>query len=282
MDGRSRQLEISLQPTFRWGGRRVGAGRKPGPAPHDPHRRRPALSPRHPVLVTLKVRRGLPSLRSVALVRELERSFTRACDRGDFRLVHYSIQGDHVHALVEAESCRALSRGMKALGSRLARAVNRVFRRRGRVLTARFHLRVLRTPREVRNALAYVLLNARRHAAKSGRALLGHVRIDPASSGSGFDGWKDRAPARPATVAAAVAAARTWLLRVGWRQHGLIDPSELPGRPYRGRARPGRPQPRAPAAPPGPSRSGPRRGGARCGARPPPPGPGRRARCRTG
>ena len=67
--------------------------------------------------------------------------------------------------IVEAKDRDALGRGMKSIGSRLARAVNRVFKRAGPVLADRYHVRVLRTPREVRNALAYVLLNARRHAA---------------------------------------------------------------------------------------------------------------------
>jgi REP element-mobilizing transposase RayT len=226
---KARQLGLSLPPVFRWGGHREGARRKPGSGPRDPHRKRPALAARHPAFVTLKVRRGLPSLRLVALVRELERSFARACDRGEFRLVEYSIQTDHVHALVEAESREALARGMKAIGARLARAVNRIFRRRGPVLAARFHLRVLRSPREVRNALAYVLLNARRHAAKRGRARVAAVRIDPASSGAWFDGWRCGTP-RPPERASPVALARTWLLRVGWRRHGLIDPGEVPGR----------------------------------------------------
>ncbi|MBM4265261.1 MAG: hypothetical protein FJ144_01390 [Deltaproteobacteria bacterium] len=79
-----------------------------------------------------------------------------ACERGDFRVLHYSLQRDHVHLLVEAESRSALARGMKSIGARLARAVNRVFRLRGAVLDGRHHLRVLRTPREVRSALACV------------------------------------------------------------------------------------------------------------------------------
>jgi REP element-mobilizing transposase RayT len=222
------QLGLPLRPAFRWGGRREGAGRKRGLGPRDPRRRRPALAARHPALVTLKVRRGLPSLRSVVLVRELERRLREIRERSGFRLVHYSIQADHVHALVEADSRDALSRGMKALGSRVARAANRVFRRRGAVLAARFHMRVLRTPREVRNALAYALLNARRHAAKLGRAVAAFPTIDPASSGAWFDGWSDRAP-QPPERAGPVAVARTWLLRVGWRRHGLIDPAEIPG-----------------------------------------------------
>ena len=121
--------------------------------------------------MTLKVSAGIPSLRTVDLVREIERSFAVGCERDDFRLVHYSLQGNHAHLIVEADDEAALGRGMKALGSRIARAVNRVFRRSGPVLADRYHVRVLRTPREVRNALAYVLLNSRRHAAKAGRAV---------------------------------------------------------------------------------------------------------------
>jgi REP element-mobilizing transposase RayT len=174
----------------------------------------------------VKVRPDVPSLRTVRLVRELERSFSAACDRGDFRLVHYSLQGNHAHLLVEAADSEALARGMGAIGSRLARAVNRVFGRRGRVLVERFHLRVLRTPREVRRALAYVLLNAQRHA----RRVLRAVGLDPASSARWFDGWRrvPRTGGAGGSDPAPVARARTWLLDKGWWRHGLLDPAERP------------------------------------------------------
>jgi REP-associated tyrosine transposase len=161
-------------------------------------------------------------------VRELERSFATSCERGDFRLAHYSIQGNHAHLIVEADDRAALGRGMKALGARLARAVNRVFRRSGAVLADRYHVRVLRTPREVRNALAYVLLNSRRHAAKAGRALSRALRIDPASSGCWFDGWSRSAASTTGTPS--VSLPRTWLLSIGWKRYGLLEPSEIPGR----------------------------------------------------
>jgi REP element-mobilizing transposase RayT len=225
---RHRQTELPLRPPSSWGGRRAGAGRKPGLRRRDPHRRRRPLAARHPCHVTLKVRSDVPSLRCVRLVRELERSWREACERGRFRLVHYSIQRDHAHLIVEAIDARALASGMKSLGSRLARAVNRVFGHRGLVLVDRFHLHVLRTPREVRNAIAYVLLNARRHAAKLGQRLSKASRIDPASSGRWFDGWRLPVPTPAARDRPAVAEARSWLLRAGWRRWGLIDPSEVP------------------------------------------------------
>jgi hypothetical protein len=161
----------------------------------------------------------------VRLVREVERSFARSCERDGFRLVHYSLQGNHAHLIVEAENREVLGRGMKAIGSRLARAANRVFGRTGQVLADRYHVRVLRTPREVRNALAYVLLNARKHAARARRAP--SRAIDPASSGRWFEGWThttakpDRAPP--------VAKPRSWLLTVGWKRNGLLNPEAIPG-----------------------------------------------------
>ena len=99
----------------------------------------------------------------------------------------------------------------------------------------RYHARLLRTPREVRNALRYVLLNARHHAAIAARKArqVVEVVLDPASSAKWFDGWKARSRTVPSAEESAadriprpVARARTWLLTVGWRRHGLLDPAD--------------------------------------------------------
>jgi len=227
MTMRSRQLQLDLDAKTRWGGARAGAGRKPEEVRRDPHRRRAPLASRHPCHVTLKVEKDVPSLRSARLVTELECSWRESRERGRFRLVHYSVQNDHVHMIVEATSARDLACGLKAIAARFARGVNRVFHRTGRVLADRCHVHVLQTPREVRNAIAYVLLNARRHLAKSGYALPRVARVDPASSGRWFNGWQTGRP--PSTDLPAVAAPRTWLLNVGWRRRGLIDTAEVPG-----------------------------------------------------
>lgn len=185
----------------------------------------------------------VPSLRIAKVVASIARTFADGCSRPGFRLVHYSLQGNHAHLIVEAQNREAIGRGMKAIGARLALAVNRVTEHSGRVLADRYHMRLLRTPREVRNALRYVLLNARHHVkklrdrlARSRNAVEAHVRLDPASSAEWFDGWKPgymaapNAPERSAAgVKPPVARARTWLLTVGWRRHGLLDPAEVPG-----------------------------------------------------
>ncbi len=232
MPRRSSQLALSLPPARRWGGRRSGAGRKAGANPGLPHASRECFGRALPAHVTLRLRPDLPSLRTVRIVRQIEYAFAAGCVRPGFRLVHYSLQGNHAHLIVEARARDALGRGMMAVAARLARAVNHVTGRTGRVLADRYHLRLLATPREVRNALRYVLLNARRHAAAARAAVATVVRLDPASSARWFDGWKracrfnreNGVHERPP-----VARARTWLLTVGWRRHGLLDPADVPG-----------------------------------------------------
>ncbi len=224
------QLALPLTATRRWGGRRPGSGPKPGPRPAMRHVSRARFRQTLPAHVTLRLLPGLPSLRTVRLVHEIERSFASACERGAFQLVHYSLQGNHAHLIVEAHDREALGRGMMAVASRLARAVNRVAGRSGRVLADRYHLRLLPTPREVRSALRYVLLNARRHMGAAQKTVGRGLRLDPASSGRWFDGWRRQPPIEiTAPAATAVARARTWLLRIGWRRHGLLDPADVPG-----------------------------------------------------
>jgi REP element-mobilizing transposase RayT len=212
-----------------WGGPREGAGRKPSSRrPPVHHVRRGPVPGRAPAHVTLRVCRGVPSLRSRRFLRVFRSSLRQACERGNFRVVHYSVQRDHVHLLVEAAGKDAMGRWMMSVGARLARAVNRVFGRSGPVVHGRYHIRVLRTPREVRNALAYVLLNARKHW----KHVHGHAppaRLDAASSGRWFDGWPQRLPGRPRPGKREVAPPRTWLLCVGWRRHGLVALGEVPG-----------------------------------------------------
>jgi hypothetical protein len=130
---------------------------------------------------------------------------------------------NHLHLIVEAKNRRALSRGMQGLLVRIARALNKLWDRRGSVFADRYHDRILKTPREVRVALAYVLRNAARHG-------LRFVGVDPFSSGQRFDGWEERPPRGLADLAPPLLAkARSFLLRAGWRRHQLIRFTEVPG-----------------------------------------------------
>ena len=205
-----------------WGGRRKGAGPKPrGERAGVSHRTRAALASRFPVEVTMRVRGGLPSLRGLQEYAALRAAITAGCERGGFRLVHYSVQSNHLHLIVEG-SCRpTLSRGLQGLAIRMARALNQLWRRWGSVFADRYHDRILRSPREVWNALRYVLCNARKHGAWSSR-----TRPDPLSSAAWFDGWRETPP--EPEESSPTARARTWLLRMGWRFHGLISIEATP------------------------------------------------------
>lgn len=221
MGRRSKQLDLPAPRT--WGGRRPGAGRKPTRSrPGPPHAPRPPHDGRHPLHVTLRARVGVPSLRSDAVFSELERALTRS-SRSALRVTQFSVQTDHLHLIVEADAAAFLVRGLQGLAIRCARAVNRGSGRVGPVWGERYHARALRTPREMRFALVYVLLNFRKH-------LRAGPGLDPRSSGPWFEGWT-RAPLRPDRPCP-IAASQTWLGTIGWRRAGgPIDCGEAPASP---------------------------------------------------
>ncbi len=148
-----------------WGGRRRHAGAK---RRHDrsrvAHSPRPPLKRRFPVHVTVRMRPEVCHLREARCVQLLKRAFIRGNERFGFRLVHFSVQGNHIHFLVEAEDARSLSRGMQGLNIRMAKALNRSMNRHGRVLSDRYHAVILRTPTQTAHALNYVLRNRQHHA----------------------------------------------------------------------------------------------------------------------
>ena len=190
------------QQTFafvRWGGKRKRAGRKPtGERAGVPHRARASFAARYPVHVTVRLKKGLPSLRRKGAWRVVRRAFAIGGERFGFRLIHYSVQSNHLHLIVEAKDRRALSKGMAGLSIRIAKGLNRLWRRRGKVFADRFHGHVLRTPTEVRNAVRYVLGNAWRHGIRYVDGLDPLTSADPGSVG--------------------LPQPHTWLLTCGWRR----------------------------------------------------------------
>jgi REP element-mobilizing transposase RayT len=220
----ARQQEL----TFRaWGGARAGSGRKPkGKWAGEKHGRRPTVDARVPLHLTMRVS-GMPSLRTQRCMTAVRRALRGGREHDGFRLVHYAVQPDHLHLVVEAKGKRALSNGARALAIRMARWVNVAIGRKGRVFSDRYHATPLSSPRQVRRALAYVLLQQRRHAAK--RRVGMTSAPDACSSASVFDGWTFGVP-RAGPWDETTVAAKTWLLTTGWRRYGKIDPAEVPGR----------------------------------------------------
>ena len=244
-----------------WGGAREGAGRKrEGKRARVAHSKRTALKASHPTHVTLRIEAGLKNLRNRSEYATVREALVAGANRFGMRLVEFAVLPNHLHLICEADDERALARGMQGLCVRIARALNRLWSRVGSVFSDRYHAHVLKTPREVRHALNYVLHNSARHGARLGGP-------DACSSGAWFDGWRHElglsrvapdsplpralvhvapaspspralvhvAPASPSSRALVHVApasplprALTWLLRVGWRRHGSLDPVPPP------------------------------------------------------
>ena len=215
------------------GGKRAGAGRKPNPGRRRvPHRTRAELRRWQPLHVTYRLDGAkLGGLRRQRNIRALYRSLERGGDRFQTRVVHFSVQDDHIHLIVETENKRTLCSAMKGLEVRIARSTNRVHGASGAVITDRYHARALTTPIEVKHAIAYVLKNHRHHAAQQRRSLP-RGWIDPFSNGYIFDGWSTTPwrRYRPRIPPPPLPAGQTYLLLVLWRKRGLIEIDTIPGR----------------------------------------------------
>jgi REP element-mobilizing transposase RayT len=200
-----------------WGGEREGAGRKPAsPRSRATHSSRVRLPHYVPVLVTMRIRAGLPSLRTGRAHRALLEALTEGAERFGLRVIHYAAMHDHLHLVCEAENESALSRGMQGLGVRISKALNRCWERSGKVFADRFHCRHLTSPTQVRNTLAYVLNNAHHHE------LYLPDGLDPYSSARWFDGWSAAVP-KAETTRNPLASPCTWLMTVGWTLLGRIE-----------------------------------------------------------
>jgi len=222
---KGRTLQKGLFNYRNHGGARKGAGAKKAVGAGLTHVAREDLPKGCPVHVTVSLVAGLPSMRGQEPFDLLLECFAKGKEKAGFRLTQFSVQGNHLHLIVEASDKRALTRGMQGLLIRIARGLNRLWQREGPLWADRYHAHVLKTPREVRNALAYVLQNFWKHA----RARKGHM--DVRSSGWWFDGWKERTTFRGLErVLTPVMKARSWLLNLGWRKHRLISIYEVPGR----------------------------------------------------
>ncbi len=194
-----------------WGGRRRGAGRKPaGERARAPHVARPVVRPYQPVHVSLRMAEHVWNLRSQRSFRVIDAAIRRAQRRPGFRVVHFTVLGNHLHLVVEADGTRTFALRVRGLEVRLARGLNRMMGRTGPVFADRYHAHVLRTPAEARNAVRYVLGNFESHAARRGEPTSTKGWVDPFSSAAG------RAPREEQLTlfdVPATAPARTWLLR---------------------------------------------------------------------
>ena len=206
------------------GGRRKGGGRKKSSSSGVSHLKRAEVTGKVPVHVTTRVIEDMPNLRQPGVREACLRCFREARERpgrstaGWFHLVHFSIQRNHFHFVVEASDRKTLSVAICGLLGRIAKALNKLFGRKGDVFPERYHDHVLRTPRETYNAIRYLFANARKHG-----EVLRKGRPDPFSSGLWFTGWRDYVHDGWMGLEGPVAQARSWMLSEGWKRYGLLE-----------------------------------------------------------
>jgi REP element-mobilizing transposase RayT len=214
------------------GGKRRGAGRpSKGPRAGSPHKRRPFLHARYPVHVTLRVVNVVSNLRRRGVYRAIREATLTTARRENFRVVHLSIQRNHIHMLVEADHKQALAAGMQGFQISAAKHLNAAIskgrpgpRRRGTVFPDRYHAEIITSPTQARHALAYALLNWRKHQ-EDQIAPFSAWKIDWFSTAAMFPDWAeygedevflwDRPPTYEPLM---VFKAKTWLLAKGWKK----------------------------------------------------------------
>jgi REP element-mobilizing transposase RayT len=184
-----------------------------------PHTRRPCVEPSYPHHVTVRLRRGTWNLRAQRCYQRMLRAFRAVRARPGFRITHFSVQGNHVHMLVEAQDRPTLSNGMRAVLIRFALTLNRLMGKRGPRFVDRYHESILGSATAVRRCLRYVLENHARHMAEIGK--LGPV-VDRFSSAPWFNGYRADVIVPRALGDPPVSPARSWLLSEAWRFLGLL------------------------------------------------------------
>jgi REP element-mobilizing transposase RayT len=210
------------------GGSRPNAGRKKSKELRfDPsHAKRPALSFKHPVHVMLRTLASVPRLRQRDGYAAIRDALLHVGDGAAFRIVHISIQRNHLHLVVEAANKGALSRGMQRFAIRAARALNAGFERTGKVFAFRYKAKQIKSADYARNVISYVLNNWRRHRADARES---SMPFDRYSSAWAFSGWAVRNRWQLPDAGLPVSPPRTQLLVFDWEWFGLIDPFEVPG-----------------------------------------------------
>jgi len=240
MAARSKRKRHVQQSLFRRGGKRRGAGRKArGRRAGERHEARPDFKPYHGLHVVMRVVPAVGSLRRRDMYKAIRHASMAAARSERFRIVHASLQRSHVHMLVEAEHKSALARGMQGFQISAAKHINDALgngtrSRRGKVFGDRYHLEVIRSPTQARNAISYVLNNWRHHN-EDRYGVAATWLVDAFSTGILFPDWIERQdepwmwPMRETYDPLVVFRPRSWLLAEGWKLAGTISYREVPG-----------------------------------------------------
>lgn len=148
-----KQLKFDLY-KGKHGGRRPGSGRKRIHSKGVAHRSREKVLSRTPVHVNFKYN---TYIKKKFCLKLLKRAIVNGRKFG-LKVTQFSLQHNHIHLIIEAESNEILTAGMRSITITFAKGLQK-----GKVQIERYHLHVLKTLREVRNAVKYVMFNSQKH-----------------------------------------------------------------------------------------------------------------------
>jgi REP element-mobilizing transposase RayT len=112
--------------------------------------------------LTIKVRENKADIKNKQILKALHHSIKRARMKR-LKIVHYTLEYNHIHLLVEAEIKQLVHQGMQAFGISLAKKINTIKRLKGTVYKHRYHLRKINSPRDLKNVLHYIFNNGIHH-----------------------------------------------------------------------------------------------------------------------
>lgn len=206
--------QLTFKKVSGWGGARKGAGRK-NQSGQVNHMKRDKVEAKFPMHLTLKMKPGLKSLRSPKMTLAFKESLSKAKAKG-LRVIHFALESNHAHLFTEANDNGTLRSGMASLGSSFGKAVRKINDGKGSVFDGRYHVRVLKTPRETKHAMAYVLLNHSKHqktfAYQDEKSSAFHFGEWRTLLGEGYRNTKTRA------LPECLSEPKSWLARTGWRK----------------------------------------------------------------
>ena len=136
------------------------AGRK---ALHDPgirHTSRALISRPSALHLTIKLKKA--DIQNKVVLRILKHAIFRSRLQG-LKVIHFSLEYDHVHLYVECGDNHVLGKSMKAFGVSFVKGINKYKKSLGSLYKYRYHLHIIKSAREAKNVINYILKNGIKH-----------------------------------------------------------------------------------------------------------------------
>ena len=219
-----RTQTVPNQKSTRGGARRGSGPKRKSPRKKVRHAKREHIEGPSICHVTLCIESGIPNLRKPAIFRVIEGVFRSKKRCKSFQLVHFSVQRNHFHLVVEVDSNEDLATGMQGLKVSLARQLNTHLGRSGSFFADRYHAVLVKKVLQTKNVMRYVFTNAKKHG-----ITIPEGELDPYTSAHYFRGWSE-VRATPVDKDAPIMPPRSCLLAEPALFYGFVSVYAEPSR----------------------------------------------------